>query len=160
MNGETASAYHIKNASTVLPAPRPPAKTISMIGGNVTGSVQVARCLTLLSQDEGAATAFYSRLHQHAGVPSAAKMLAMLVRCSLVAARAEDTAEEEDEEEDGGGGVDAEAGGKERGRADKKGKRKGLDDAEGGGGKRGWMLKASDSKVWLGDGVHFCGCGR
>lgn len=86
-------------------------------------------------------------------------MLAMLVGCSLVAARAEDTAEEKEEEEEGEG-VDAEAGGGERGRAGKKGKRKGLDDAEGGGGKRGWMLKASDSKVWPGDGVHFCGCGR
>lgn len=107
----------------------------------MTGSLQLKRCFTLLSQDKGAATAFYSRLHQHAGVPSSAKMLAMLVRCAVGAARAKDEAEKEEEKSDLGGG------GRERG--GKKGKRKGSDgdDEREKGRSAGQPLMASDSKV-------------
>lgn len=101
----------------------------------------MSRCLTLLSQNETAATAFYSRLYQHAGVPSAAKVLAMLVRCVVIAAR---------KSADGG---DETTPPQKEGASKKSGKRKGL-EAEGGVSEKGdenkRMLKASDSKVWLG----------
>lgn len=123
----------------------------------MTGSEQVSRCLTLLSQDEGAAVAFFSRLHKIAGVPSAAKMIAMLVRCVLVAARtppaADDDGDSDDVDEPGqeDKGSDEEAG-KAKSR---KGKRKGVDDAAAAaagtarkGGKGGGLsLRTSDSKV-------------
>lgn len=128
------------HAPTLVPAP-------GREGPDVSGSVQVSRCLTLLSQDEGAATAFYARLHQHAGVPSAAKVIAMLVRVVLVAARAAEDGDQEEEEEEEGKvvGWQARAGGR-------KGKRKGLGANEGGGGRGEGAggertLKASDSKV-------------
>ncbi|CAM9656902.1 unnamed protein product, partial [Ectocarpus sp. 13 AM-2016] len=113
-------------------------------GSGVTGSFQVSRCLTLLSQDEGAAVAFFSRLHQNAGVPSSAKVIAMLVRCILVVARApaaSDDGEEGDEEE--------------KKKVDRKGKRKGVEEGGGqrgakGGNKTGLTLKASDSKTMSG----------
>ena len=119
--------------------------------------MQVSRCLTLLSQDEGAATAFYSRLYEHAGVPSAAKVFAMLLRCAVVAARTPDNGG------DGGGGRGGgeEDGGARQGKGrvggEKKGKRKGVDKEGGrssgggdGGGER--TLRASDSKVGWGGG--------
>lgn len=117
-------------------------------GSGVTGSLQVSRCLTLLSQDEAAATAFYGRLYQHAGVPSAAKVLAMLVRCVVIAARK--SADEGDEKKPP----------HKEGTSRKSGKRKGL-EAEGGvsgkvdDNKR--VLKASDSKVWLCSWRYFGG---
>ncbi|CAM9531234.1 unnamed protein product [Ectocarpus fasciculatus] len=115
-------------------------------GAGVTGSFQVSRCLTLLSQDEGAAVAFYSRLHQNAGVPSAAKVIAMLVRCILVAARAPPPAADDDEEEEEG----------REEKVDRKGKRKGVEEGGGGqrgakgGNKAGLTLRASDSKTMSG----------
>ncbi|CAM9302189.1 unnamed protein product, partial [Ectocarpus sp. 4 AP-2014] len=114
-------------------------------GSGVTGSFQVSRCLTLLSQDEGAAVAFFSRLHQNAGVPSSAKMIAMLVRCILVVARAPAAADNDDEEEEE----------EEEKKADRKGKRKGVEEGGGqrgakGGNKAGLTLKASDSKTMSG----------
>ncbi|CAB1097831.1 unnamed protein product [Ectocarpus sp. CCAP 1310/34] len=113
-------------------------------GSGVTGSFQVSRCLTLLSQDEGAAVAFFSRLHQNAGVPSSAKMIAMLVRCILVAARAPAVADNDDEEEE-----------KEKKKVDRRGKRKGVEEGGGhcgakGGNKARLTLKASDSKTMSG----------
>ena len=120
-------------------------------GSGVSGSEQVSRCLTLLSQDEGAAVAFFSRLHKIAGVPSAAKMIAMLVRCVLVAAR---TPPEGDD--DGVEGAEAEDGHEEAGKANvRKGKRKGVDDEAAKAGAKakkagkggGLFLRASDSKV-------------
>lgn len=144
------------------PAPNPPARFLAVpffsgggggvvgrcVGSGVTGSLQVSRCLTLLSQDEGAATAFYSRLHEHTGVPSAAKMFAMLLRCAVVAAR---TTDDGDGNDDGGGGGGAREE-KGKGGVHKKGKRKGVDEEEvgsgGGSGKGDRILRASDSKVW------------
>lgn len=144
--------------------------------------MQVSRCLTLLSQDEGAATAFYSRLHQHAGVPSASKIIAMLARCVLMAARADDNGRGD---EDGNGVGDerrkergkrivSEGGGKEEldgedgsrkegGVRGSGGKRKGLDVKEGGASRRGKeggggiTIRASDSKVRI-VFASFCAC--
>lgn len=120
---------------------RTPSVSGTYSGPGVTGSLQVSRCLTLLSQDEAAATAFYGRLYQHAGVPSAAKVLAMLVRCVVIAAR-----------KSGDEGDETTPPQKEAA-SRKRGKRKGL-EAEGGvsgkGDENKKILKASDSKVWLG----------
>ncbi|CAN0076673.1 unnamed protein product, partial [Ectocarpus sp. 12 AP-2014] len=113
-------------------------------GSGVTGSFQVSRCLTLLSQDEGAAVAFFSRLHQNAGVPSSAKIIAMLVRCILVVARAPAVSDDDEEEDE-----------EEKKKVDRKGKRKGVEEGGGqrgakGGNKTGLTLKASDSKTMSG----------
>lgn len=134
---------------------------LARTGSGVTGSEQVSRCLTLLSQDEGAAVAFFSRLHKTVGVPSAAKVIAMLVRCVLVAARTppppeagndgDDEARQEGGDQEGDEGAGQAKHGKSR-----KGKRKGVDNAataaaaskaknDGKGG--GLSLKASDPKV-------------
>lgn len=123
------------------PPPEHKTNTHAHTGSGVKGSFQVSRCLTLLSQDEGAAVAFFSRLHQNAGVPSSAKMIAMLVRCILVAARAPAAAADDEEEDE-----------EEEKKVDRKGKRKGVEEGGGqrgakGGNKAGLTLKASDSKV-------------
>lgn len=52
-------------------------------GTGITGSVQVQKCLALVAQDERAAMAFYSGLHHHAGVPSAAKASVSSPACAL-----------------------------------------------------------------------------
>ena len=111
----------------------------------MTGALQISRCLTLLSQDEGAATAFFSRLHEIAGVPSAAKILAMLVRCAVIAAvNSDEGGGETPLQEAAEGELDEKKGGR--------GKRKGF-EGEGGKGKdkgEKRTLKASDSKVMVG----------
>ncbi|CAN0452136.1 unnamed protein product, partial [Discosporangium mesarthrocarpum] len=95
-------------------------------GPSVTGSDQVRRCLTLLGQDEGAAEGFYSRLHLHVGVPCAAKVVAMLVKCALVSIKVAERGVGDGG--DGAGGVGAGAGadaGMGRGKGEGKGKEEG-----------------------------------
>ncbi|CAM9742427.1 unnamed protein product, partial [Pylaiella littoralis] len=124
-------------------------------GSGVTGSFQVSRCLTLLSQDEGAAVAFFSRLHQNAGVPSAAKVIAMLVRCVLVAARKPPPPPLPPGGDAGGEGEGGGEEGKEnKGKASRKGKRKVAEkegEKNGGQKKEGaQLLSLSDPKTMSG----------
>lgn len=86
---------HRKTQSHFGNSRRPTALYPQRAGPGVTGADQVSRCLTLASQNQEAAVAFFSRLHENAGVPSAAKMIAMLVKCALAAARGKSEEAEE-----------------------------------------------------------------
>lgn len=54
-------------------------------GQGVTGSKQVSRCLTFLSQSKPAALAFYGRLREHVGLGSVTRLTAMLLKCVFAA---------------------------------------------------------------------------
>lgn len=89
-------------------------------GAGVTGSKQVSRCLTFLSQSKPAALAFYGRLREHVGLGPVTRLTAMLLKCVLGA-----IADQQNDKEGGGEGG-AQAGkaaiAGEKGKAKGKGK--------------------------------------
>ncbi|GAB5035027.1 heat repeat domain containing protein [Nannochloropsis oceanica] len=82
-------------------------------GAGVTGSKQVSRCLTFLSQSKPAALAFYGRLRDHVGLGSVTRLTAMLLKC-VFAALADQQAAAEARKEGGGGAGGQEGKGRKR----------------------------------------------
>lgn len=102
--------FHPAHHSSLPPLPSP---IRPWQGAGVTGSKQVSRCLTFLSQSKPAALAFYGRLRDHVGLGSVTRLTAMLLKC-VFAALADQQAAAEARKEGGGGAGGQEGKGRKR----------------------------------------------
>ena len=81
----------------------------------MTGSKQVSRCLTFLSQSKPAALAFYGRLRDHVGLGAVTRLTAMLLKCVFAALADQQATAEARKEGVGGAGGQEEKGRKKKG---------------------------------------------
>ncbi len=81
----------------------------------MTGSKQVSRCLTFLSQSKPAALAFYGRLRDHVGLGAVTRLTAMLLKCVFAALADQQATAEARKEGVGGAGGQEGKGRKKKG---------------------------------------------